>query len=122
MNKKILLASYQTLQEIVESNNLVFVDFYADWCGPCKLIAPSIDQLADEYDRTVKFVKLNIDQNPDIVKRYGVKSIPTLMIFRNGKPFRKMVGASPIEHYRGELQKVVSKMRFERPENSHIHP
>lgn len=104
-----MLANSQTFQETVESSFLVFVDFYADWCGPCKIVAPSIDRLADEFNGTVKFVKLNIDQNPDVARKYGVKSIPTLMIFRRGKPFRRMIGASPLGHYRGELQKVVSK-------------
>ncbi len=102
-------ANSPTFQGIIDSSNLVFVDFYADWCGPCKIIAPSIDKLAQEFDGTVKFARLNIDDNPDVAQRYGVRSIPTLMIFRKGKPIRTMVGASPIGHYRGELQKVVSK-------------
>jgi thioredoxin len=109
MSKNIVRASSLTFQEIIDSSVLVFVDFYADWCGPCKIIAPSIDNLAHEFDGTVKFAKLNIDDNPDVAERYGVRSIPTLMIFRKGKPIRTMVGASPIGHYRGELQKVVSK-------------
>jgi thioredoxin len=112
MNKNIVYANSQNFRQTVESNVLVFVDFYEDWCGPCKNIAPSIDNLADEYGGTVKFVKLNIDENPGIARKYDVKSIPTLMIFRNGKPFRKMIGASPIGHYRGELQKVVSKTQI----------
>ena len=102
----------------MESNFLVFVDFYADWCGPCKIIAPSSDRLADEYRGTVKFVKLNIDQSPDVARKYGVKSIPTLMIFRQGKPFRRMIGASPISHYRGELQKVVLKGQSDKSTSS----
>ena len=102
-------ANSPTFQGIIDSSNLVFVDFYADWCGPCKIIAPSIDKLAQEFDGTVKFARLNIDDNPDVAQRYGVRSIPTMMIFRKGKPIRTMVGASPIGHYRGELQKVVSK-------------
>ncbi len=109
MSKNIVRASSQTFQELIDSSLLVFVDFYADWCGPCKVIAPSIDKLAQEYDGTVRFVRLNIDENPDVAQRYGVRSIPTLMIFRKGRPIRTMVGASPISHYRGELQKVVSK-------------
>jgi thioredoxin 1 len=109
MAKNIVYADSQTFHTLIESNVLVFVDFYADWCGPCKMIAPSVEKLADEYNGTVKFVKLNIDENPNIAGEYDVKSIPTLMIFRNGKPFRRMVGASPVGHYRGELQKVVSK-------------
>ncbi len=109
MNKKILEANSQTFQHAIESNDLAFVDFYADWCGPCKMIAPSVDRLADEFDGKVKFVKLNIDENPETARRYAVTSIPRLVIFRKGKPFRTMIGASPIGHYRGELQKVVSK-------------
>ncbi len=81
MNKNILQANTQTFLHIVKSNVLVFVDFYADWCGPCKIIAPSIDKLAEEYADSVKFVRLNIDENPDVARRYDVKSIPTLMIF-----------------------------------------
>ncbi len=109
MSNNIMQANSPTFQGIIDSSNLVFVDFYADWCGPCKIIAPSIDKLAQEFDGTVKFARLNIDDNPDVAQRYGVRSIPTLMIFRKGKPIRTMVGASPIGHYRGELQKVVSK-------------
>jgi thioredoxin len=109
MSKNIVRASSPTFQGIIDSSSIVFVDFYADWCGPCKIIALSIDKLAQEFDGRVKFARLNIDDNPDVAQRYGVKSIPTLMIFRKGKPIRTMVGASPISHYRGELQKVVSK-------------
>jgi len=110
MNKKILEANSQSFTDAIVSNDLVFVDFYADWCGPCRIIAPSVDKLADEFDGKVKFVRLNIDENPETARRYGVTSIPRLIIFRNGKPFRTMIGASPIGHYRGELQKVITKI------------
>src|SRR6266540_4542196 len=103
MNKKILHANSRTFQEILKSDSLVFVDFYADWCGPCKMIAPTIDTLADEFQGKVTFARLNIDENPDIAQHYNVRSIPTLMIFKREKPIRKMIGASPISHYRGEL-------------------
>ncbi len=109
MNKKIVQANSQTFQEILRSNPLVFVDFYADWCGPCKMIAPYVDKLADEFQGKVTFARLDIDANPDIAGHYEVRSIPTLMIFRMEKPIRRMVGASSIGHYRGELQKIVSK-------------
>ncbi len=109
MDKGIVHADSQTFQGLLEANDLVFVDFYADWCGPCKLIARSILALAEEFNGKVRFAKLNIDESPDIARRYGVRSIPTLIIFRRGKPIRTMVGASPLGHYRGELQKVVSK-------------
>ncbi len=110
MNKKIVQANSQTFQELLKSDALVFVDFYADWCGPCRIIAPFIDKLADEFQGKVTFARLDIDENPAIAGRYGVSSIPTLMIFSSEKPIRRMVGASSIGHYRGELQKVVSKM------------
>ncbi len=109
MSKNIVRADSKSFQSVLESDVLVFVDFYADWCGPCRMIATAIDTLAEEFHETVRFARLDIDRNPDIARRYDVKSIPTLIIFRKGKPFRRMVGASPIGHYRGELQKVVSK-------------
>ncbi len=109
MNRNIVRADSRTFQEVLESDTLVFVDFYADWCGPCKMIAPTVDSLAEEYNGRVKFARVNVDESPDLARRYGVKSIPTLLIFRKGKPVRTMVGASPIGHYRGELQKVLSK-------------
>ena len=111
MNKRILEADSRTFQAAISSNDLTLVDFYAEWCGPCKVIAPSIDKLADEFAGTVRFLRLNVDKNPETVARYGVRSIPTLMIFKKGQPFRTMKGASPIGHYRGELQKVVTKFQ-----------
>ncbi len=109
MSKNIVKADCRTFPGILESDNLVFVDFYADWCGPCRMIAPAIDSLAEEFRERVRFARLDVDESPDIAQRYDVKSIPTLIIFKGGKPIRRMVGASPIGHYRGELQKVVSK-------------
>ncbi len=109
MNENMTKANSRTFQTVLDSSPLMFVDFYADWCRPCKMIASSIDKLAEEYGGSVKFVKLNIDESPDIATRYRVTSIPTLMIFRKGEPIRRMIGASPIGHYRGELQKVISK-------------
>ncbi len=109
MSKNIVHADSKTFQGVVESDVLVFVDFYADWCGPCKMIAQIINTLAEEFHERVRFARLDIDQSPDIARRYDVKSIPTLIIFRNAKPFRRMVGASSIGHYRGELLKVVSR-------------
>jgi thioredoxin 1 len=109
LNKNVVQADTKTFQGILQSGTLVFIDFYADWCGPCKMIASSVDKLAEEFQGKVKFARVNIDENPDIARRFDVRSIPTLMIFRSEKPIRRMVGASPIGHYRGELQKVVSK-------------
>lgn len=109
MKENIIQVDSHTFKETVESSLLTLVDFYADWCGPCRIIAPSVEKLAEEYGDRVKFVKVNIDENPSIAMQYRVKSIPTLMILRKGKPIRTMIGASSFGHYRGELQKVVSK-------------
>src|SRR5260370_7722630 len=91
MNRRIVQANSQTFQEILKSDALVFVDFYADWCGPCKMIAPFIDKLADEFQGKVTFARLNIAENSDLSSRYEVSSMPTLISFRREKPIRLMV-------------------------------
>lgn len=82
-------------KEALESDVPVLVDFYADWCGPCKMIAPIVAELADEYAGKVKIGKLNVDQESDTAEKYRVMSIPTLMIFKDGKPVDTVVGAVP---------------------------
>lgn len=78
--------------EALESDKLVLVDFYADWCGPCRMMAPVIDELANEYEGTVKVGKLNVDENPETTKKYRVMTIPTMMIFKNGEAVDKVIG------------------------------
>jgi thioredoxin 1 len=82
-------------KEALESDIPVLVDFYADWCGPCKMMAPIVTELADEYTGKVKIGKLNVDQEADTAEKYRVMSIPTIMIFKNGKPVDSVVGAVP---------------------------
>ncbi len=79
--------------EILQSNIPVLVDFWAEWCGPCKMIAPILDEAATEYDGKVKIAKLNIDENPATPPKYGVRGIPTLMLFKNGEVSASHVGA-----------------------------
>ncbi|TPW28397.1 thioredoxin [Pararhizobium mangrovi] len=86
-------ANFQS--EVLEANEPVVVDFWAEWCGPCKMIAPSLEEIATEMDGKVKVAKLNIDENPDLAAQYGVRSIPTLAMFKNGELADIKVGASP---------------------------
>ena len=78
--------------EVVDSNIPVVVDFLADWCGPCKMMSPIMDELASKYRKTVKFVKINIDDNSDLIAKYEIKSIPTLLLFKKGMIVYRTVG------------------------------
>lgn len=80
-------------QEVLESDQPVLVDYWAEWCGPCKMIAPILDEIAGEYQGKLKITKLNIDDNPTTPPKYGVRGIPTLMIFKNGNAEATKVGA-----------------------------
>ncbi|MEW6045237.1 MAG: thioredoxin [Bacillota bacterium] len=82
-------------QEVLKSTQPVLVDFWAEWCGPCLRIAPIVEAIAGEYAGRLKVGKLNVDENPDLASRYGVMSIPTLMIFRDGEPVEFIVGLQP---------------------------
>ena len=79
-------------EEVLKSEKTVLVDFYADWCGPCNAMAPVIEELATELDGKAKVGKINVDDNPDIAVEYNVMSIPTLIIFKNGKEEKRLVG------------------------------
>ena len=81
--------------EVLESAEPVVVDFWAEWCGPCKMIAPSLEEISTEMAGKVKVAKINIDENPDIAAQYGVRSIPTLAMFKGGEVADIKVGASP---------------------------
>nr|ARW68681.1 thioredoxin [Palisada sp.] len=81
--------------EVIECNSVVLVDFGATWCGPCRMIAPVINEIANEYQNVVKVVKVNTDSNPSVATEYGIRSIPTVMIFKGGIRIDTVVGAVP---------------------------
>jgi len=81
--------------EVLKSTQPVVVDFWAEWCGPCKMIAPALEEIAGSMNGKVKIVKLNVDENPATAAKYGIMSIPTLMIFKNGEMAARQTGAAP---------------------------
>ncbi len=94
MSEKIVHVSDDDFEnEVLQSSAPVLVDYWAEWCGPCKMIAPVLDEIADEYEGRVKVAKLNIDDNPNTPPRYGIRGIPTLMLFKDGEVEATKVGA-----------------------------
>ena len=81
--------------EVLKATGPVVVDFWAEWCGPCKMIAPALEEIAGALGEKVKIVKLNVDESPNTAAKYGIQSIPTLMIFKNGEMSSRQVGAAP---------------------------
>jgi len=96
-------------KEVLKSEGAVFVDFYADWCGPCRAVGPIVEELSEAYDGKMKFVKVNVDNAPDVAAKYGVMSIPTLIIFNKGERGEVFVGSGPKSQYEGMIDKVISK-------------
>lgn len=91
--------SQQFEQQVLNSANPVFVDFWAEWCGPCRSVSPVVEELSGEYDGKVDFVKVNVDENAELAQKYNVFSIPTLAIFKNGEVVSQKVGASTKESF-----------------------
>ncbi len=92
-------------QEVIKSDKLTLVDFWAPWCMPCKAIAPVIEELAATYDGKVKFTKLNVDDNPMTASSYGIRGIPTIILYKDGKVVEQVVGAVP----KAELEKTIGR-------------
>ena len=94
--------------EVLKSELPVLVDFYADWCGPCKMMAPVIAEVADDYDGELKVGKCNVDENPDIAQKYGVMSIPNFIFFRKGEVADSLLGAVPKGKFTAAIDKVLA--------------
>jgi thioredoxin 1 len=93
--------------EVIKSDKPVLVDFWAPWCGPCRMVAPIVDELSDEYDGKVKFVKLNTDDNVGVATKYQIRSIPTLLVFKGGEPVGQIVGFRPKSDLKKRLDAVL---------------
>jgi len=95
--------SFET--EVLKSDKPGLVDFWAPWCGPCRMVAPVVEELSEEYGAQVKFLKLNTDDNVNTAATYGIRSIPTLLMFKGGQPIDQIIGFRP----KGDLKKVIDK-------------
>jgi thioredoxin 1 len=93
--------------EVLESDTPVLVDFWAEWCGPCRMVGPIVDEIADENGDKLKVLKLNVDENPNTAREYGVMSIPTLLVFKGGQQEKRIVGAKPKTALLGEIADYV---------------
>jgi thioredoxin 1 len=106
--KPVNTKSWQT--EVMDSQVPVFVDFWAEWCGPCRMVSPVVEELASEYPEKVKFVKVNVDESGELASKYNVFSIPTLAVFNKGEIIAQQVGAASKASYKNMIENALKKI------------
>jgi thioredoxin 1 len=94
--------------EVLNSNDTIMVDFWAEWCGPCRAVSPILDQIASEHSDKIKIVKLNVDDNPQMAMKYQITSIPAMKVFRNGEVVKTVIGAKPKPAIEADLAEFLS--------------
>lgn len=108
-NKPVVVSDSTFRQEVINADVPVLVDFWAAWCGPCRMIAPMVEELAREFDGRAKIVKLDVDHNPQVAMQFGIRSIPTLLFFKDGRVVDQLIGASSKRSLADRLEALVSE-------------
>ena len=105
---KTLEITDSNFNDVISKNKTVLVDFWAEWCGPCKMVSPIVEELSNDYDGKIKVTKLDVDSNPQTAANYGIRGIPTLLMFKNGSAVDQIVGAVPKQDIAERLDKIIS--------------